>query len=269
MRSGLLARWLPLLAWTALLAGCASGIEPEPGSGIGWVSRERKGKVEHLVLHHTGVGLAESLRILSGRDPERRVSSHYLVTDESPPRVIALVPEGRVAFHAGVSYWRGRQGLNETSVGIEIVNLDGNAHPYPEAQFLAVAELCAAIVRRHGIDPRDVVAHSDIAPGRKVDPGRLFPWERLHREHGVGPWPTPANLAKAKAGADSPAPPSPAELRGLLADWGYAVGSSPGWDDADRQALAAFQRRFHPARVSGQPDAETVRRLRALLAGGP
>jgi len=255
------------LAGLALLtAGCATDGD-EPGGGVGWVSSPRTEKVTHVVLHHTVAGLGESLRILSGREPGRRVSAHYLVTDESPARVIALVPEDRVAFHAGVSRWRAREGLNGVSIGIEIVNPDGNAHAYSDSQVAAVGGLLEDVIRRHAIDPRDIVAHSDISPGRKVDPGALFPWERLHRERGIGPWP-PADRLRAEHGSGA-ALPSPSEMRSLLGRWGYRVGVGPGWETADRDALAAFQRRYRPSRVDGAPDPETAAILRVLLAAYP
>jgi N-acetyl-anhydromuramyl-L-alanine amidase AmpD len=218
------------------------------------------------VIHHTAVGTSEAIAILSGRDPSRRVSAHFLVTDESPPRVLSLVPEDRVAFHAGASFWDGLGGLNEVSVGIEVVNPDGNVHAYPEAQVTALARLIRELVARHGIGPRKILAHSDIAPTRKIDPGSLFPWEQLHREHGIGTWPSATAL---EAEDERPGSEPPAKLRELLSLWGYPVGSGPAWDTADRAALIAFQRRYRPARVDGQPDAETVRRLRALLATYP
>lgn len=249
-----------------LVSGCATG-EAEPGGGLDWVSRPREAKVRAIVLHHTGADLESSLRILSGLDPARRVSAHYLVTDEPAPRILALVPEDRVAFHAGVSHWRGVAGLNEGSIGIEIVNLDGNTHDYPEAQVRAVAGLVAELASRHGVGARDIVAHSDIAPGRKVDPGLRFPWERLHRLHGIGTWPSAEAIAAERA-RQSPLP-SPAEFRELLRRWGYPVGSSAQWDKADRVALAAFQRRYRPSRVDGERDDESALLLRALLATYP
>jgi N-acetylmuramoyl-L-alanine amidase len=234
---------------------------------MAWVSRARTEKVRHVVIHHTGCDLESSLRILSGRDADRRVSCHYLVTDESPPRVVALVPESRVAFHAGESHWRGRAGLNATSVGIEVVHPDGNLADYPQAQVEAVAALVVDVVARHGVDPRDVVAHSDIAPGRKVDPGTRFPWERLHRRHGIGTWPSDVALAAERA-REAPLP-HPGTFRQLLAAWGYPVGVSAGWDAADGAALAAFQRRYRPSTVDGRPDRECADLLRALLATYP
>lgn len=256
-----------LAACLALLkVGCASG-EVAPGGGVGWVSQPRTERVTHIVVHHTAVGLAESLSILSGRDPGRRVSAHYLVTDESPPRVVAIVPEDRVAFHAGVSRWRGRDRLNAVSIGIEIVNPDGNRHAYPESQIAAVATLLDELIRRHAVDPRNVVAHSDVSPGRKVDPGVLFPWERLHRERGIGTWPA-ADRLRAELGSGA-ALPSPSQARSMLGKWGYPVGTGPAWEAADRNALAAFQRRYRPSRVDGILDVESAAILRVLLAAYP
>lgn len=218
----------------------------------------------HVVIHHTAESLDASRRILSGRDPSHRVSAHYLVTDENPAQVLALVPEDRVAYHAGESFWRGRQGINPCSIGIEIVNQDGNRFPYSESQLSAVADLLDSLVRRHRIEPRNIVGHSDIAPGRKVDPGALFPWERLWREHALGTWPSSESPSGA-AGRVEPPLPSPSELRGLLSRWGYRVGETPDWGKEDRDALSAFQRHYRPSVVDGLPDGETVARLRALL----
>lgn len=255
----------PLLAVVALLGlslfpGCASRPSEEPGSGIDWVSRPRIAPATHLVVHHTAADLATSLRVLSGRDPGRRVSCHYLVTDEPNPRVLPLVPEDRVAFHAGASHWRGVDSLNECSIGIEIVHPDGDRSPYAEAQVAAVGKLLSQLAARHGIDPRDIVAHSDISPGRKHDPGRFFPWERLHREHGVGAWPDAAKVASFRdAGL-----PDDRHLAALLRLLGYKV--DPASPDAARVALTEFQRHWRPDKVDGRADRETVARLRALLA---
>ena len=107
-----------------------------------------------------------------------RVSSHYVLAEDGT--VYRLVPEDRVAWHAGISYWRGRERLNETSIGIEIVNLDGDRHDYPPRQVAALIELCRGIMARHpAIVPRNVVGHSDIAPGRKTDPGPAFIWSEI------------------------------------------------------------------------------------------
>lgn len=252
----------------ALLSGCASGPESELAEGVnlGWISRPRKGVVTTLVLHHTATGNEAALRVLSGRDPSTRVSAHYLVTDEPEPRIIEIVPEDKVAFHAGVAQWRGDRDLNETSVGIEIVNLDGNVHPYGEAQFAVIASLAADIARRHGIAPGNVVAHSDIAPGRKQDPGSLFPWRRLARDAGVGCWADPSDVAVKLRES----PPLPLfEVQQALTRWGYDVPATGKLDATTRAAVAAFQRHHRPAKVDGIPDRETVATLLVLLDAYP
>lgn len=246
-----------LLLVALSLGGCAGG--GSASAGLGWVSRERTRPITHVVLHHTAADLPTSLRLLSGQDARHRVSCHYLVTDEPSPRVIALVPEDRVAFHAGESHWRGVDNLNESSLGIEIVHPDGDSSAYPEAQVAAVGRLVRELVDRHGIPPRNVVAHSDVSPGRKVDPGRHFPWERLHREHGVGAWPDPGRLAAFRDGAT----PDPRHLAALLRLMGYKVDA--GSARSVEASLAAFQRHWRPDKVDGKADRETVARLRALL----
>ena len=130
--------------------------------------------VDVLVLHYTELPLKESLDILCDGAREHRVSAHYVLAEDGT--LYRLVPEDRVAWHAGRSHWRGREALNATSIGIEIVNLHGDRHDYPGAQIAALIELCHGILARHpAIVPRNVVGHSDIAPKRKIDPGLRFP----------------------------------------------------------------------------------------------
>src|SRR3954447_22294360 len=134
--------------------------------------------VDILVLHYTELPLQESLDILGDDKREGRVSAYYVLAEDGT--VYRLVPEQRIAWHAGRSHWRGREALNATSIGIEIVNLHGDRHDYPPQQIAALIELCHAILAHHpAIEPRNVVGHSDIAPQRKIDPGRRFPWKTL------------------------------------------------------------------------------------------
>lgn len=215
---------------------------PSPNHG----PRAEGARIEILLLHYTGMrDAATALRRLC--TPASEVSAHYTVDEDGT--VYAHVPEERRAWHAGAGTWRGAADVNSRSIGIEIVN-PGHEHgyrPFPAVQMEAVAELCRAIVLRHAIRPEDVLGHSDIAPSRKQDPGELFDWPWLARQ-GVGLWPDPV------AEDDGPAP-HPAEA--LLGRYGY--------DPAEPLALLAFQRHFHPGRLTGTPDDETLRRLRALL----
>lgn len=208
------------------------------------VARPEGATVDFLVLHYTELPLRESLAILGDAARPHRVSSHYVLAEDGA--IYRLVPEDRVAWHAGRSHWRGHEALNTTSIGIEIVNLHGDRHDYPPGQIAALIDLCHGILARHpGIVPRNVVGHSDIAPKRKIDPGLRFPWSTL-AQAGIGPWPRPG------------ATPVDGDIEAALQLFGYAapVDVTPG------DIVMAFQRRFRPGRVDGIADVET----RALLA---
>jgi N-acetylmuramoyl-L-alanine amidase len=207
-----------------------------------------------LILHYTGMpSAAAALERLC--DPEARVSAHYLIDEDGG--VVQLVPEARRAWHAGVSSWAGRSGLNDGSIGIELVNPghEWGYRPFTEAQYEALIALCRRILARWPIPPWRVLAHSDVAPERKRDPGELFDWTRLGAE-GIGLWPHP--------GAGAPRPV--ARLQAELARFGYGVASSGRLDQPTRLVVTAFQRHFRPARVDGVPDRETRGRLDGLLA---
>lgn len=218
-----------------------------------------------LVLHYTGMPTgAEALDRL--RDPEAKVSSHYLVEEDG--RVFRLVPEERRAWHAGVSFWKGQSGLNATSIGIEIVNPghEFGYRPFPDAQIAAVIALVADIRTRWMIEDGRIVGHSDIAPDRKIDPGELFPWKRL-AEAGHGLWAEApaapgAPLAEGEKGAGVFA------LQAGLTRLGYDCAPSGDYDAHTTTVVGAFQRHWRPERVDGIADGETRARLIALLRLG-
>lgn len=202
--------------------------------------------IDMLVLHYTGMETAEAARARL-LDPAAKVSAHYLIDEDG--RIAELVPEALRAWHAGVSFWRGATGVNDRSIGIELVNPghDWGYRDFPLRQVDALADLCRGILARHPIPARNVVGHSDVAPRRKRDPGELFPWRRLAAV-GVGLWPAPAEVPH----------------------WGMAATLAAlgryGYDVADpHAALAAFQRHFRPKRVDGLPDRETAEILAGLL----
>ena len=203
--------------------------------------------VDVLVLHYTELPLRESLDVLRDKERQHCVSAHYVLAEDGT--VYRLMPEDRVAWHAGHSHWRGREALNTTSIGVEIVNLHGDRHDYPPRQITALIDLCKGILARHpAIEPRNVVGHSDIAPQRKIDPGRRFPWKTL-ADAGIGLWPK----------ADGR--PLFGELPAALQRYGYA----PPVAVPPREIVKAFQRHFRPARVDGMADPETRSLLAALL----
>lgn len=203
--------------------------------------------VDVLVLHYTELPLEESLDILRDDARPLRVSAHYVLAEDGT--VFRLVPEDCVAWHAGRSHWRGRDLLNGSSIGIEIVNLHGDRHEYPSAQITSLITLCREIIARHpAISARNIVGHSDIAPKRKIDPGLRFPWSTL-AQAGVGLWPRPG------------AAPVGGDIQVALQTFGYPPPDEAS-DRAPADVIASFQRRFRPARADGVDDCET----RALLA---
>jgi N-acetylmuramoyl-L-alanine amidase len=204
--------------------------------------------IDILVLHYTGMRTAaEALSRLC--DPAAKVSAHYTIDRDGT--VYAHVPEARRAWHAGVSYWAGERNVNARSIGIELVN-PGHEFgyvPFTEDQLGALVELGCAIVARHAIAPRRVLGHSDVAPARKIDPGELFPWQRL-ADWGLGLWPRPAS--------------DDGDITADLARFGYGV--PPEIDVSLGDVIKALQRRFRPARIDGVADSETKALARALAS---
>ncbi len=204
----------------------------------------RPGRIDCLVFHYTGMQTA-SAALARLCDPARKVSSHYLVEEDGT--VYALVPEEQRAWHAGISYWRGIENLNDGSIGIEIVNPghEWGYRAFPRRQMQALIELCENILARHEIPDQNIVGHSDIAPNRKQDPGELFDWRLLAAE-GIGLW----TDESAEDG----------NLKEDLAAIGYDV-RLPAAD-----IILAFQRRFLPHNLTGRPDEVTARRAAAVRA---
>jgi N-acetylmuramoyl-L-alanine amidase len=217
-----------------------------------------------IVLHYTGTRDNESaIRQLC--NPYSEVSAHYVVLQDG--HIVQLVAESRRAWHAGVSSWAGETDINSCSIGIEIAN-PGHDHGYsefPRRQVAAVIALCRSIFTRYHIPAERVLAHSDVAPARKQDPGEKFPWKLL-ADSGIGLWVSPAPLVQSGPiyvlGDTNPAIE---EIQRLLARYGYSVTPTGYLDGNTRDAVAAFQRHFRPARVDGVVDVSTTATLKALL----
>jgi N-acetylmuramoyl-L-alanine amidase len=226
------------------------------------------GRPDMIVLHYTGMATAaDALERLCSLDAPQ-VSSHYLVYEDG--RILQLVPEARRAQHAGVSSWEGETDINSRSVGIEIVNPGHElGYPdFPDRQIAAVIALCRDILTRRPMRPDRVVAHSDVAPSRKQDPGEKFPWARLHAA-GIGHLVEPAPLGEPHGLSLRDGGPTVAELQGLFAKYGYGIPSTGRFDQPTHDVVVAFQRHFRPARVDGIADHSTVDALRRLLATRP
>ncbi|HMA71621.1 MAG TPA: N-acetylmuramoyl-L-alanine amidase [Xanthobacteraceae bacterium] len=227
---------------------------------------ERMLPVDILLLHYTGMAsTVEAIERLC--DPDARVSSHYVVEENG--NVLQLVPEPRRAWHAGLSSWDGESDTNSRSIGIEIAN-PGHSYDYPdfpEAQIAAVIALCRDIVERLCIRAERVLAHSDVAPQRKLDPGEKFPWARLHRA-GVGAWVTPSPIRPGAGLASGDNSPEVAELQAALRRYGYGIEPTGVYDDLTEAVVTAFQRHFRPDCIDGRADRSTIETLQALLAAG-
>ena len=217
-----------------------------------------------IVLHYTGMASGAGAEAWLC-DPASEVSSHYLVHEDG--RIVQMVRESDRAWHAGKSSWLGRTDINSCSVGIEIVN-PGHTLGYkafPRRQIGAVIELCAGIVGRHSIPSARVLAHSDVAPGRKVDPGEKFPWKALFVA-GVGHLVPAAPIRAGAALKAGDTGPDIEELQSMLALYGYGVEISGVYDRQTEIVVAAFQRHFRRRLVDGVADNSTIRTLHRLLA---
>jgi N-acetylmuramoyl-L-alanine amidase len=220
-------------------------------------------KPDMLLLHYTGMDSAEgSLDWLTRQ--ESGVSCHYFIDEEG--HVAQLVSEAERAWHAGQSLWAGETDINSCSIGIEIHN-PGHDFDYPdftEAEMQAVEALCLDIMSRHAIPAHRVLAHSDVAPGRKRDPGEKFDWERLARA-GIGLWVAPAPVAGDSGLGPGDEGDSVAALQRALVDFGYGVEVTSTYGTGLEKVIEAFQRHFRPARIDGRADASTRDTLARLL----
>jgi N-acetyl-anhydromuramyl-L-alanine amidase AmpD len=250
-------------------------------------SANQDDRVRFLVLHFTDEDFQHSLDILT-KPSGYPVSAHYLVSrageyGEKHPSVLQLVDESARAWHAGPSRWQGRENLNDTSIGVEIVyeshcprDADSLSHgpwvidkacaypDFPGDQIETVIELAHAILKRHSeIDPSRVVGHSDVQPEIKTDPGPRFPWHRL-AQAGIGAWPNDADVERFRR-LFATQSPSLIIVQDALRAYGYAVPSSGVLDQRTRDVISAFHSHFLQNTRSDEPDTLAVATLFALL----
>jgi len=216
-----------------------------------------------ILLHYTGMpDSGKALERLCS--PEHEVSCHYFVTEEG--RIIQCVPEAFRAWHAGEGSWAGETDINSCSIGIEIANPGhDNGYPdFPRRQIAAVTALCRAILRRRYIRPERILAHSDVAPSRKRDPGEKFPWMVLHRA-GIGLWVKPAPLVPGPSFEFGDSGDAVQNFQSALRDYGYGIQVDGYFDQATRDVVTAFQRHFRPALCDGKLDSSSLLTLRSLI----
>ena len=217
-----------------------------------------------IILHYTAGNRDSSLKTLT----ENEVSAHYLVSDDKSEPVYSLVNENKRAWHAGVSDWKGRNNLNDTSIGIEIVNdgdVSGTFVPYKDFQIKEVAVLVKYLADKYEIPATNILGHSDIAPQRKSDPGPLFPWRELYTQYNIGMWydnETKNNYEREYETKLSMTPVS--DVQRELNKFGYGISITGSWDKQTKNVIKAFQHHFRPSNYSGEMDVETFAILKAL-----
>ncbi len=221
-----------------------------------------------VLMHYTGMpgdGWDAVRRLCSA---EAQVSAHYVVLEDG--RIIQLVAENRRAWHAGLGTWEGRGDINSRSIGIEIANPghEWGYRGFPEAQIAAVIALTQDLCRRWPIMANHILAHSDIAPTRKEDPGELFPWDQLFQA-GLGHWvpPCPVQAGPSYLSGDE-GPPIQA-LQTMLGLYGYEMPVTGVFDAQTKAVVTAFQRHFRQGKVDGIADLSTLTTLRDLLRSLP
>ncbi|WP_159193618.1 N-acetylmuramoyl-L-alanine amidase [Klebsiella pneumoniae] len=268
-------RMMRIVLLALLLTGCAGekGIIDRDGYQLDTrhPAQAAYPRIKVLVIHYTADNFDVSLATLT----DKEVSSHYLIPEQPPryqhkPRIWQLVPEEDLAWHAGVSYWRGSTRINDTSIGIELENRGWQKTagvksftPFHPEQIAALIPLARDIIARYHIAPQNVVAHADIAPQRKDDPGPLFPWQQLAQQ-GIGAWPDEQRVAFYLNGRPASEPVDPEIVLDLLSRYGYQV--TPEMTPAQKKrVIIAFQMHFRPQRWDGGADAQTEAIAEALL----
>ncbi|PKF74777.1 N-acetylmuramoyl-L-alanine amidase [Chryseobacterium sp. PMSZPI] len=228
----------------------------------------------YLILHYTAIPDDKSITVLT----QQAVSAHYLVNNIGDNEIYQLVDENKRSYHAGVSSWRNDKNLNDTSIGIEIVNAgystDGTGKrifaPFSDEQIKKVAALAKDIATRYQIPATNVLAHADIAPTRKQDPGPMFPWKKLYDEYQLGMWYDEMtkqnffNIAQADFTTRYNDSSFVFLIQTALQKFGYGIEPSGKWDDATKKTIEAFQYHFRPQNYDGIMDAETWAILQAL-----
>lgn len=286
-----LYRTIVLSASQLALAGCSNTMPARPADtaearpayekvagnyvlDTSYTAQGQDERVRFVILHYTALNQADSLAMLTGP----LVSTHYLVPEfpqwrGGVPVIMQLVPESKRAWHAGISSWAGWSALNASSVGIEIINRGYTDqpsgvrqwYPYTAQQIKAISILLKDVIARNGIQPYNVLGHSDVAPLRKSDPGPLFPWEQL-ADMGLGAWPDPQVVEKYLAGRAPQQAAVVLEVQKSLKRYGYDQIPQTGELDEDtRKTISAFQMHFRQANIRGDADAQTEAIAKALV----
>lgn len=239
-------------------------------------SKGQNERIKYIIIHYTATTDEVSIRALT----KGNVSSHYLITSKDEEPIYNLVSLDKRAWHAGLSEFGDRKNLNDTSIGIEIVNLGIKSYDetekqygffipedkyieYEEGQIKKLVFLLKGLIKKYNIKPKDILGHSDIAPTRKIDPGAKFPWKRLYKEYGIGAWYNENDkvfFMNKKLYSVTPI----SEIKKELRKYGYKINNTDEWDEESRRVIYSFQAHFNPNNLSGEMDLETFAILKAL-----
>lgn len=267
-------RYISILLTIFLFISCSSvnyDIDRKKYQAVG-----KNERVRFIIIHYTATDDALAIRALT----KGQVSSHYLITSLDEEPIYNLVPLEKRAWHAGMSEFGGRNNLNDTSIGIEIVNKGIRKYDeaekkygffipqqeyieYSDGQIKKLAYLLKNLIERYDIKPKNVLGHSDIAPTRKIDPGPRFPWEKLYKEYGIGVWYNESDkkfYMNEKLFKVTPVIKIKEELR----KYGYRVNNTDEWDEESKRVVYSFQAHFNPKGATGNMDLETFAILKAL-----
>ena len=228
-------------------------------------ARAAGSEIKIVLLHYTGMSEAQKACDWLCNE-ESQVSSHYLIDETG--HILQMVDEAARAWHAGVSSWHDDEDINSASIGIEIQNV-GHSMGYPDfqdVQMAAVAALCKDLAKRHTILGRNFLAHSDVAPGRKIDPGEKFDWRYLHGQ-GVGHWVEPEPIKGGTFLQSGDSGDAVMALQAMLKLYGYGIDVNGSFDARTKIVVEAFQRHFRTVLVDGVADQSTVGTLHKLLRG--
>ena len=269
---------LPLMSCVTTKNASIANAEPFVIDSETYRSTGKSQRIKSIVLHYTVSDNERSIQLLT----KGQVSSHYLILSSNDNKIYNLVPESERAWHAGNGSFAGRKVLNDTSIGIEIVNsgiqpayknaLKNTAlayHPYEhfvefdELQIQKVAQLVQDIAKRYDISPKNIIGHADMAPSRKIDPGAKFPWERLYKQYAIGAWYDDADKHYFTEEFQLTTP-TIVDIKQAFRDYGYQINDTNQWDKASRDVIYAFQLHFRPLNPTGQMDIETYAILKAL-----
>ncbi len=226
--------------------------------------RPKNTDIDTIVLHYTGMPDFESA-ISRLCEPESKVSSHYVINENGD--IYSLVDDKHRAWHSGKSYWHGKDKINDNSIGVELAN-PGHEFGYRDftkAQMESLVGLCKIIMKNHPIEDRNIVAHSDIAPLRKEDPGELFDWKYL-ADNGIGIWPVfPKSFSRHIVYSYGAKLDEIFYIQSALSDYGYNIKIDGVFGRETESVIKAFQRHFLQDHVDGIWDSSSELAITQLL----